>query len=121
MKKAGGLLTRKKKFDTVEVPDLYKPDVYSYVVVKNEGRSLRQGKWTYYDPRTGFILKSEAYVRDSLEHPLAMFGIKEKPATKDTTGDAAKKLANRPTAIVDWEKKNAGKKKIKVRDGRTGM
>lgn len=110
-----------KKFDTIEVPDLYKPDVYTWVVVKNEGHSMRQGKWTYYDPRTGFILKSETYVRDSLENPLAMFGIKEKAATKDTTGDAAKKLANRPSAILEWEKKNAGKKKVKIRDGRTGM
>jgi hypothetical protein len=110
-----------KKFDTIDVPDLYKPDVYTQVVIKNEGRSLRQGKWTYYDPRTGFILKSETYVRDSLENPLAMFGIKEKAATRDTTGDAAKKLANRPDVIKEWEKKNAGKKKVKIRDGRTGM
>jgi hypothetical protein len=31
-----------------------------------------------------------------------------------------KKNLTKPQAILDYEKKNAGKKKIKVRDGKTG-
>src|SRR5258705_502121 len=38
-------------------------------------------------------------------------------AKTDTTG---KKTVAKPQAVLDYEKKNAGKKKIKVRDGRTG-
>ncbi len=38
----------------------------------------------------------------------------------DTTATAKKNLP-KPQAILDYEKKNAGKKKIKVRDGKTGM
>lgn len=108
-----------KKFDTLDVPDLYKQDVYRKVVIKNEGRSLKNGKWTYYDPKTGFIQKSQSYIRDSLDNPLAMFGIKEKTGGGNDTTSVAKKEPKKTAAIEDWEKKNAGKKNIKIRDGRT--
>ncbi len=109
-----------KKFDTIDVPDLYKPDVYTKVVIKNEGRSLKNGKFTYYDPKTGFILKSESYIRDSVDNPLAMFGIKQKTggAASDTTS-TAKKEPKKTGVMEAWEKKNAGKKNVKIRDGRT--
>src|ERR1700712_2971134 len=38
-----------KEYDTILVPDLYEPDVYKKVVVKNEGVAIKQGKWTFYD------------------------------------------------------------------------
>ena len=111
-------LDPEKKFDTLDVPDLYKQDVYRKVVIKNEGRSLKNGKWTYYDPQTGFIKKSESYIRDSTYNPLAEFGIKEKKGGNDTT-TIAKKEPKKTAEIDAWEKKNAGKKKIVIRDGRT--
>lgn len=113
-------LDPEKKFDTIDVPDLYNPDIVKKVVIKNEGRSLRNGKWTYYDPKTGFITKSESYIRDSLDNPLAMFGIKQKTGgtSSDTTG-TAKKVIKKTSVMEDWEKKNAGKKNVKIRDGRT--
>ena len=42
-----------------------------------------------------------------------------------TTGEASakkeeKKAAPKPQAVLDFEKKNAGKKKVKVRTGQTG-
>ncbi|MES2773331.1 MAG: hypothetical protein V4722_04055 [Bacteroidota bacterium] len=111
-----------KEYDTIEVPDLYRDGVYKSVVVKNEGYSLKHGKWTYYDPRTGFILKTESYIRDSSENPLAVFGIKKKQPLSDTAAASLKKkaLAAKTSEILDWEKKNAGKKKVTVRDGSTG-
>jgi len=109
-----------KKFDTIDVPDLYKDGIYKKVVVKNEGYSLKHGKWTFYDPKTGFILKTESYIRDSLENPLAIFGIREKPKVDSSAEIKKRALALKTAEILEWEKKNAGKKKVKVRDGSTG-
>jgi hypothetical protein len=114
-------------YDTVPVFDLRDPSkVLDYVVVKNEGLSLKHGKWTYYDPREGTIEGEENYVMNKLQtddggminddelRPLAVSSGKTK---SDTTG---KKTAAKPQVILDYEKKNSGKKKIKVRDGSTG-
>lgn len=110
-----------KEFDTIDVPDLYVPDQYKKVVIKNEGYSLKHGKWTFYDPNTGFITKTELYVMDSLQNPLAAFGVKNKPSNDSIAVDKKKKaLAAKTPEILEWEKKNAGKKKVKIRDGRTG-
>ncbi len=108
-----------KKYDTIEFPDLYDPDKYQTAIIKNEGRSLRHGKWTYYDPYNGFISKTEEYIRDSAVNDLAMFGIAKKKET-DPSDTAKKKSIPKPMVVEEWEKKNAGKKKIKVRDGSTG-
>ena len=109
-----------KEYDTIDVPDLYTDGVYKTVVVKNEGYSLKQGKWTYYDPQTSHIIKNETWVRDSLENPLAIFGIKENEKTDSSNNDGGKKKISKPAAVLDWEKKNSGKKKVKVREGNTG-
>jgi hypothetical protein len=109
-----------KTYDTIEVPDLVEPDVYKKVVIKNEGNAIKQGKWTYYDPKTGFIVKTETYAGDSLQNPLSIFGMKQNQ--KQPLSDSAKRkaLAAKPKEILDYEKKNAGKKKVKVIDGSTG-
>lgn len=111
-----------KPYDTIDVPDLYQPDVYKKVGVKNEGNAIKQGKWTYYDPKTGYILKTENYVQDSLQNPLSIFGMRQK--AKLPLSDSAKRKAladkNKPFEILQYEKKNAGKKKVRVIDGSTG-
>ena len=109
-----------KKYDTVDVPDLYEDGKFKSVVVKNEYRSLRQGRWNWYDPQTGFVQRTEEFIRDSSVNPLAMFGIKtrEKPARADSV--LAGKKPAKPNIVEAWEKKNAGKKKVVVRDGSAG-
>jgi len=111
-----------KEYDTVEVPDLYQDGIYKTVIVKNEGYSLKHGKWTYYDPRTGFILNTESYIRDSSENPLSVFGVKNKKPISDSALVSLKKkaLEVKTKEILEWEKKNKGKKKVTVRDGSTG-
>jgi hypothetical protein len=111
-------------FDTVAVYDVNDPSkIINWVVVKNEGVSLKHGKWIYYDPVEGTIESSENYVMNKLQtndglssdddiRPIG-FG----NAKADTTG---KKGIAKPKEVQDYEKKNAGKKKIKVRDGATG-
>lgn len=97
-----------KEYDTLEIEDLDKLDSYRTVIVKNEGAALRHGQWKYYDTESGTIIRTENYVLGKLEG---------EPSTNTVTTE--KKPAAKPQAILDFEKKNAGKKKIKVRDGST--
>ncbi|HSC52411.1 MAG TPA: hypothetical protein VLC98_02240 [Phnomibacter sp.] len=109
-----------KAYDTIDVPDLFTDGVYKTVIVKNEGHSMRHGSWTWYDPMTGYVQRTEEFIRDSAVNPLQAFGIsaRSKKAPADT--GTAKKKTEKPVAVQEYEKKNANKKKIKVRDGSTG-
>jgi hypothetical protein len=101
-----------KLYDTLDIEDIDKPDHYRKVIVKNEGAGIRHGHWTYYDPVTKFITKEEDYVLGALE------GKKKDGAVVSST--PTEKKAAKPKEVLDFEKQNAGKKKIKVRDGSTG-
>jgi hypothetical protein len=114
-------------YDTVDVYDLHDPlKVVDRKVVKLEGFSLKHGTWTYYDPEEGTIVKTEKYWLDkpanaagngaANDDDLKLIGINDKSKT-DTT---ASKAVAKPKEVLEYEKKNSGKKKIKVRDGRTG-
>ncbi len=104
-------------YDTVEVADLEKDPlglITKAVVVKLEGSTVKHGRWRYFSPQTGMIMKEESFI----------FGAIDKgPPKKDdiVSGDAGeKKPVAKPKEVQDFEKKNSGKKKVKVRDGRTG-
>ena len=100
-----------KQYDTVDVEDVMNPGNYSQVVVKNEGSSIKHGTWKFYDPATGFIDKTEFYLLGKVDKS-------NEPATLATdTISVAKKKTAKPREVLDYEKKNAGKKKIRVRDG----
>ncbi len=114
-------------FDTVAVYDVKDPSkVLDWVVVKNDGVALKHGKWNYYDPRTGRVEATEYYVMNKLQtddgdmiadEDLRPIDIGRAKAKSDTTGN---KTMQKPQVVLDYEKKNSGKKKIKVRDGSTG-
>lgn len=112
-------------FDTVAVYDINDPTKeVGRVVVKNEGVSLKHGKWTYYDPREGTVEASENYVLGKLQTDdntmLNDDDIKPLSVATRSKSDTGTKKPPKPQAILDYEKKNAGKKNIKVRDGNTG-
>jgi hypothetical protein len=105
-------------YDTVEVADWDKDPlglVTKLVVVKLEGSTVKHGPWKYYEPQTGIIKKTENWVLGSIDGG---------PKKDDLVGQAPpeKKTTAKPKEVMDFEKKNAGKKKVKVkvRDGRTG-
>ncbi len=112
-------------FDTVAVYDLRDPTKeIDRVVVKNEGISMKHGEWIYYDPEWGKVELVERYVMNKLQNEdgsvegdedVKPIGISQGKSQRDSTGKVAK-----PQVILDYEKKNSGKKKIKVRDGSTG-
>ena len=115
-------------YDTVNVYDVNDPNkVVGKQVVKVEPNSYKHGTWTYYNSERGTVERTEEWVMNKPK-------VKELPADElapiDVTkveggeGEAKeeKKTANKtkPKEVLEFEKKNAGKKKIKVRDGNTG-
>ncbi|MEO6612944.1 MAG: hypothetical protein ABIT05_10690 [Chitinophagaceae bacterium] len=114
-------------FDTVAVYDIKDASkIVNWVVVKNEGVAMKHGKWTYYSPREGTIEATETYVMNKLQtddgsmmdgDDIRPLDVSSNKAKSDTIGKAK---ITKPQAILDYEKKNSGKKKIKSRDGQTG-
>ncbi|MEO7923000.1 MAG: hypothetical protein ABIR30_04930 [Chitinophagaceae bacterium] len=112
-------------YDTVPVYDLKDASkVIDWVVVKNEGVAMKHGKWTYYSPREGTIEATENYVMNKLQtDDGGMLGdddIRPIGVSSGKTDTVGKKTVTKPQAVLDYEKKNSGKKKIKTRDGQTG-
>ena len=110
----------KNPYDTIDVPDLNSDAVYKKVI-KVDAFTVKHGTWNYYDPQTGALVKSEEYILDKLQDPS-----KKKTALgkTDSTGlkkDSAALSKMKPKEVLEYEKKNSGKKKIKVRDGATGV
>jgi len=98
-----------KQYDTLDVEDIDHPGNFKTVIVKNEGAGVKHGTWKYYDPASGMIFKTEVYTVGKLETG-------DKPLV---AADSTNKKTAKPKEVLDFEKKNAGKKKIKVRDGST--
>lgn len=104
-------LNPEKLYDTLEIEDIDHLNEYKTVIVKNEGVAIRHGSWKFYDPSTGMINKIQTYTMGKLETPKAN-------QMTDSTKLARKTLV-KPKEVQEFEKKNAGKKSIKVRDGAT--
>ena len=101
-------------YDTIPVYGQGNNEIIDYKIVKAVPYSVKHGKWTYYNPQTGMIVKTERYDRNRLlDSPFAgVTAQQEKP-------DTLKKV--KPAEVLEWEKKNSGKKKVRVRQGQTGM
>ncbi|MFM7672555.1 MAG: hypothetical protein ACKO6Q_08205 [Bacteroidota bacterium] len=119
----------KNAFDTVLVYDLNDLNkVVGKVVVKNEGASFRHGPFVFYDPRTGKVEQTLEYVMNRLKEDeegangtsLRPIDPRVKPTYTPTTDSLGNKKIAKPGVIQDFEKKNSGKKSIRVRDGATG-
>jgi len=98
-------------YDTVAVYGTGSNEIIEYKLVKAEPYSVKHGEWKYYDAGTGRLMKLEKYERGHLE----------KPTDKNKTAAAPvekKKEVEKTPEMLEWEKKNKGKKNA-VRDGRT--
>ena len=114
-------------YDTVDVYGLNDPTkVVRKEVIKLDGHTHRHGTWKFFDPDLGTVLKTEQYKLDklvvagSVEDELAPIDISTGSTTKAKKDSTAKKTTAKPQAVLDYEKKNAGKKKVKTRTGETG-
>lgn len=109
----------KKTMDTVDITDINDPTkVIDQVIVKVEGQTYKHGTWTYYDPEWGTIVKEETYFLGKLGGADGTGSDELKPL--DVTNNAKPKETKKPQVILDYEKKNSGKKKVRTRDGSTG-
>lgn len=115
-------------YDTVDVYDLEDPTkIVAKRVVKLDGFSLKHGTWKFYDIFSGKLEKKEEWYLDKLktgpegDDDLAPIDVTRSAEQEDDDASADKKKVPKPQAVLDYEKKNSGKKKIKVRDGQTGL
>jgi hypothetical protein len=122
-------------YDTVAVVDVNDPSkILRKEIVKVEPNSYKHGTWTYYNTEKGTIEATEEWVMNKRKEDVAVAGNDDDLAPIDVTKSGGnkskgnstaaetgdKKQAAKPKEVMDFEKKNSGKKKIKVRDGNTG-
>jgi len=99
-------------YDTIAVYGEGNNEIIDYKIVKAEQYSVKHGEWKYYDPGTGRLVKVERYERGHLETPT------DNSKTAAAAPVEKKKEVQKTPEMLEWEKKNKGKKKV-VRDGRT--
>ncbi len=116
-------------YDTVPVYDIQDPSKeLRRVVVKNDGIAMKHGKWIYYDPREGTVDAVETYVMNKLQtDDGSMVGEDEirpleiSKGKQNNMSDSLRRATDPALMkIKEYEKKNSGKKTIKVRTGSTG-
>ena len=80
--------------------------------VKAEPYSVKHGTWKYYEPG-GRLLRTDEYLNNNLVLP------KPKETTVSSDPPKKKEVPKTPE-MIEWEKKNSGKKKA-LRDGKTSL
>ncbi len=116
--------------EMVEVFDINDPNKIYMVEVKLEASAVPHGLWKYFDPQTGKMFRKDNYILGKLddgsgtgngmikknENDEVNKEVKDpKPETKEKPKEKPK-----PKEVMDFEKKNDGKKNIKIRTGATG-
>ena len=102
-------------YDTIAIYGTGSNEIVNYKIVKAEQYSVKQGMWRYYEPVTGRLLKTEEWERNNLVLP--------NTPKKEIAGNSLpgiKKVVAKTPEMLEWEKKNKGKKNV-IRDGKTGM
>lgn len=97
-------------YDTIPIYGTGSNEILRYKIVKAEQYSVKHGTWKFYNPTTGRLIKSETYDHGFLP--------KEPDTNVVVVADKTKKV--KPAEVLQYEKKNSGKKKVKTRDGQTG-
>ncbi len=121
----------KNPYDTVAITDINDPSkIVERRIIKVEPNSYKHGTWTYYNTLNGTIESTEQWVMNKrkedvftgTEDDLAPIDVTKGSTAKNnkTEEEGEKKQVTKPKEVLDFEKKNSGKKKIKVRDGSTG-
>ncbi|MFT4202813.1 MAG: hypothetical protein QM610_02770 [Chitinophagaceae bacterium] len=104
-------------YDTIDVYDLKDPNKIEKKIVKIEGSSVKHGKWTYYYPGGRMVQKEEVYVLGKLQNDAPL----QKTVAKTPADTSHSKVKIIPKEVLQYEKENSGKKKVKVRTGATGL
>ncbi|MBA2500841.1 MAG: hypothetical protein H0V30_14040 [Chitinophagaceae bacterium] len=113
-------------YDTVNVYDPNDPTmIIGKQVIKLEGFSLKHGTWKFYDSFSGNLEETQKWFLDKPANEAGNAAASDEELMpidplRNISDTSRKNALAKPQAILDYEKKNSGKKKIKVRDGRTG-
>lgn len=99
-----------KPYDTVAVYGEGNNEIIDFKISKAEPYSVKQGEWKYFNPENGQLVRTEMWELNNIKLP-------ENKAKVVAT--AAKKEVPKTAEMLEWERKNKGKKKV-VRDGSTG-
>ncbi|RYY50815.1 MAG: hypothetical protein EOO06_02585 [Chitinophagaceae bacterium] len=99
-------------YDTIAVYGTGSNEIMEYRIVKAQQYSVKHGTWRYYQPGTGTLMKQEEWEINNL--------VKPKAAGSQTVASTEKKKIEKTPEMLEWEKKNKGKKNA-IRDGRTGL
>jgi hypothetical protein len=122
----------KSPYDTIDVLDVNDPSkVLRKEIVKIDPISYKNGTWTYYNTETGAIESTEEWVMNKRKEdvvttnndelaPIDVSKGNNQNSDKSTTQAEDKKKVAKPKEVLEFERKNAGKKRIRVRDGSTG-
>ncbi|MFZ5976522.1 MAG: hypothetical protein GTN67_08280 [Hydrotalea flava] len=118
-----------KKYDTIYVPDLYDEYKVDKKIIKINAYAVKDGVWKYYLPGSSSLIRTETYSYDAIVKPKPV-GVHQKDTSANTINkntllqDSLPKekvnTGNKPKEILQFEKKNQHRKKVKVRDGTTG-
>src|SRR6218665_3594142 len=100
-------------YDTIPVYGTGSNEIIKMKIVKAEQYSVKHGKWRYYEPGTGRLIKEEEYERNVVVKP------KTNNSTAATPPEKKKEVEKTPE-MLEWEKKNKGKKGA-LREGKTGL
>ena len=103
-------------YDTISVYGTGSNEIIDYKIVKAEQYSVKQGLWRFYEPVTGKLLKTEEWERNNLVLP----NDPKKEAVSGNSLKGVKKEVAKTAEMLEWEKKNKGKKKV-IRSGQTGL
>ncbi|MGB4846233.1 MAG: hypothetical protein WBP16_17320 [Ferruginibacter sp.] len=98
-------------YDTIAVYGEGNNEIIDYKIVKAEQYSVRHGEWKFFEAGSGRLVKVETYDRGHLLTPGDNAKTVKAPVDK-------KKEVEKTPEMLEWEKKNKGKKKA-LRDGRT--
>ena len=96
-------------YDTIPIYGSGNGEIVSFKIVKSQPYSVKDGKWKYYNPETGVLVRTENWDRNVLVVP--------DESKKVMANDKPKKIEKTPE-MLEWEKKNKGKKGA-LRDGQT--
>ncbi|MBK7434002.1 MAG: hypothetical protein IPI66_08960 [Chitinophagaceae bacterium] len=101
------------QYDTFAVYGQNSDEVIDYKIVKAAQYSVKHGEWRYFEAGSGRLIKSEIWDRGQL------MNIPAPAKTVDVVADKPKKV-EKTAEMLEWEKKNKGKKKV-IRDGKTTL
>ncbi|CAN5232963.1 hypothetical protein BH09BAC2_BH09BAC2_11390 [soil metagenome] len=99
-------------YDTIPIYGTGSNEIIDMKIVKAEQYSVKHGEWKFYEASTNRLINTEHWDRGAPLKPVLSTDVATTPTTP--------KKIPKPQAVLDYEKKNAGKKKVKVRDGSTG-